>query len=107
MVKYISRFLMVLCIGGLLGGVLYLSMHYVAQPLMNRVDPEPFDQTSIETEPEPIDLPSLSEMPRRTLSVAKNGVVFVIVTIGVLGTQKVFSRVRRGSTRIDQINKDE
>jgi hypothetical protein len=95
MLKAIARFLIVLSVAVLFGASLYLAMHYVVQPLADRFDPEPPEDYSYNTRPEPIELPEIGELVREAFAVAKNGIVFVVMTVIVVGVQYAAPKIKR------------
>ena len=94
MLKAIFRFLLVLLIGIMLGASLFLAMRYVAQPLMDRLDPEPNRETET-FEAKPFSLPDLEDVASGSLSVAKDAVGFAIATIIVVGIQTLIPKMRQ------------
>lgn len=97
MLKAILRFLVVLLIGLLLGTSLFLAMRYVAQPVMEKLDPES-DRASETFEAEPFHLPDLEDVLRGSLSVAKNAFGFAVATIIVVGVQTLLPKKGRKPT---------
>jgi len=104
MLRSIGRFMIVLSIAIFIGTSLYLAMHYVVQPLADRINPEPVEDYSFSTTPEPIELPEFRELLRETLSVGKNGVVFVVMTILVVGIQKTDLKILRMKIQFQKDN---
>lgn len=93
MFKAVGRFLLVLAIGILLGASLFFAMRYLAQPLMDVMDPE---QGHTETfEGEPFHLPDLEDVARGSLSVAKDAVGFAVATVIVVGIQTLIPKKGR------------
>ena len=95
MLRSIRRFLIVLAVGILLGTGLYMTMRDAIQPIADRIDQIAVEEYQKPTSPEPIRLPDLKDMLRGTLSIAKNVVVFTIVTLGVLGVQSTLPMARQ------------
>ncbi|MBK8783168.1 MAG: hypothetical protein IPO22_15485 [Anaerolineales bacterium] len=93
-IKAAGRFLTALFIAIVLGMGLYLAMHFIVQPIADHLDPvtprEENQSAQIENDvpdqPEK-DIQSFDagQFIRRLFSVAKNGVVFVFMTVIVVG----------------------
>ena len=94
MLKAVGRFLLVLTIGILLGASLFLAMRYLAQPLMEKLDPES-NQESETFEAEPFHLPELEDVARGSFSVAKNIFGFAVATVIVVGIQTLIPKKGR------------
>ena len=92
--KSFVRFLIVLSIAALLGTSLYLAMHYVVQPYVDRVNPEAPQEKSGQLTPRPIQLPNFEEFVRGASSIARNVIVFAVVTIVVWAVQTVMPKRR-------------
>ncbi len=94
MFKAVGRFLLVLFIGIMLGASLFLAMRYLAQPLMDMLDPEP-NHESETFEAEPFHLPDLEDVRRGSLSVAKDAFGFAVATVIVVGIQTLIPKLGR------------
>ena len=94
-IKAAGRFLTALLIAIALGTGLYFAMHFIVQPIANQLDPASRsreesqsiqqqntipDQTKTETQSF-----NARKFIRGLFSVAKNGVVFVFITVIVVG----------------------
>ncbi len=94
-IKAAGRFLTALLIAIALGAGLYFAMHFIVQPIANQLDPTSRsreesqsiqqqntipDQTKTETQSF-----NARKFIRGLFSVAKNGVVFVFITVIVVG----------------------
>ena len=94
-IKAAGRFLTALLIAVALGAGLYFAMHFIVQPIANQLDPTSRsreesqsiqqqntipDQTKTETQSF-----NARKFIRGLFSVAKNGVVFVFITVIVVG----------------------
>jgi hypothetical protein len=95
MLKSIIRFLTVLAVAAVIGTTLYLTMHLVIQPIFNRTAPNPREEATYSTVPKPIEIPEGRELIRESFSVAKNGIVFVVMTILVVGIQNISPKLLR------------
>lgn len=94
-IKAVGRFLTALLIAIALGAGLYFAMHFIVQPIANQLDPSSRsreERQSIQQQDNDSDQPKLETQSfnarkfiRGLFSVAKNGVVFVFITVIVVG----------------------
>ena len=94
-IKAAGRFLTALLIAIALGAGLYFAMHFIVQPIANQLDSTSRsheESQSIQQQNNDSDQPKLETQSFNTrkfirglFSVAKNGVVFVFITVIVVG----------------------
>lgn len=94
-IKAAGRFLTALLIAIALGAGLYFAMHFIVQPIANQLDPASRsreESQSIQQQNNDSDQPKTETQSfnarkfiRGLFSVAKNGVVFVFITVIVVG----------------------
>ena len=91
-IKAAGRFLTALLIAIALGAGLYFAMHFIVQPIANQLDPTSSrsreESQSIQQQDNPkTEAQSFNakKFIRGLFSVAKNGVVFVFITVIVVG----------------------
>jgi len=94
-IKAAGRFLTALLIAIALGAGLYFAMHFIVQPIANQLDPTPRsreESQSIQQQDNIPDQPKTETQSfnarkfiRGLFSVAKNGAVFVFITVIVVG----------------------
>jgi uncharacterized protein HemX len=90
-IKAAGRFLTALLIAVALGAGLYFAMHFIVQPIANQLDPASRsheERQSIQQQDNPkTEAQSFNakKFIRGLFSVAKNGAVFVFITVIVVG----------------------
>ena len=94
-IKAAGRFLTALLIAVALGAGLYFAMHFIVQPIANQLDPTSRsreESQSIQQQNNNSDQPKTETQSfnarkfiRGLFSVAKNGAVFVFITVIVVG----------------------
>ena len=95
-IKAAGRFLTALLIAIALGAGLYFAMHFIVQPIANQLDPTSSrsreESQSIQQQDSDSDQPKTETQSfnarkfiRGLFSVAKNGAVFVFITVIVVG----------------------
>ena len=94
-IKAAGRFFTVLLIAVALGAGLYFAMHFIVQPIANQLDPASRsreESQSIQQQDNDSDQPQTETQSfnarkfiRGLFSVAKNGAVFVFITVIVVG----------------------
>jgi len=94
-IKAAGRFLTALLIAVALGAGLYFAMHFIVQPIANQLDPASRsreESQSIQQQNNNSDQPktetqsfNAKKFIRGLFSVAKNGAVFVFITVIVVG----------------------
>ena len=94
-IKAAGRFLTALLIAVALGAGLYFAMHFIVQPIANQLDPASRsreESQSIQQQNNDSDQPKTETQSfnarkfiRGLFSVAKNGAVFVFITVIVVG----------------------
>lgn len=94
-IKAAGRFLTALLIAIALGAGLYFAMHFIVQPIANQLDPSSRsreESQSIQQQNNDSDQPKTETQSfnarkfiRGLFSVAKNGAVFVFITVIVVG----------------------
>ena len=96
-IKAAGRFLTALLITVALGAGLYFAMHFIVQPIANQLDPTSRsreESQSIQQQNNNSDQPKTETQSfnarkfiRGLFSVAKNGAVFVFITVIVVGSR--------------------